>query len=387
MQTPSAQFEAICQGAGDFGQLRYMRQAEPHPSTILVVDGSFISRQTLRATLKTLGHSLLEAGSAGEAQKILAAEKVDLVLVDLMIPDIGGPGFCGVLKSDPRTKLIPIFILANEPDITHEIAGISSGADEFLIKPLHPQVVRARVQAMLRHKELLDSLDETEAILFSVAQSVEERDRSTGQHCERIARLSTRLGQTLGLPEEDLVTLQRAGYLHDIGKISIPDKILFKPGKLTGEEWAVMKEHPVRGENICRKLRSLASVLPLIRHHHERWDGSGYPDGLAGHQIPLLAQILQLADIFDALTMKRSYKRAYSAQDAIALIEDEARIGWRNTELVKVFAQLIHPVAAPETQWDNPTAQSLAALVRSLQQPQARNGKRQAAHRLPVAAS
>src|SRR5581483_8996207 len=180
--------------------------------------------------------------------------------------------------------------------IENEIAGISSGADEFLIKPLHPAVVRTRVRAMLRNKSLIDSLEEAETILLALAQTVEHRDKYTDKHCQRLAVASVMLGEALGLPSQDLTALYRGGYLHDIGKIAIPDAILFKQGSLTSQEWDVMRSHP--------------PVLPIIRSHHERWDGSGYPDGLAGEDIPLLARILQVSDIYDALTSERPYKPA-----------------------------------------------------------------------------
>jgi putative two-component system response regulator len=145
----------------------------------------------------------------------------------------------------------------------------------------------------------------------------------------------------LKLSSEDILALQRGGYLHDIGKISIPDRILFKAGPLTNEEWSIMKSHPERGERICGNLRSLASVLPIIRSHHERWDGSGYPDGLAGRDIPLLAQVMQMADIYDALTTARPYKRAFTSEETVRIMWEETAKGWRDPELMKVFANLL----------------------------------------------
>jgi putative two-component system response regulator len=209
------------------------------------------------------------------------------------------------------------------------------------VKPLRPELVRARVRSMLRNKALTDSLEQAETILFALAQSVEHRDPSTGMHCERLAAYSLALGQTLGLSKGDQQALYRGGYLHDIGKIAIPDSILFKQGALTDEEWEVMRSHPTRGEEICRPMQSLAPVLPIIRNHHERWDGSGFPDGLAGEDIPLLARILQVTDIYDALTTERPYKPALSPTDAFAVMEDEVRRGWRDPELVPLFASII----------------------------------------------
>ncbi|PWU06154.1 MAG: hypothetical protein C5B51_12980 [Terriglobia bacterium] len=182
--------------------------------------------------------------------------------------------------------------------------------------------------------------DENAAILFSLARAVEQRDSVTSHHCERLALTSLALGVALGVDRPSLLALYRGGFVHDIGKVGIPDSILFKPGPLTAQEWVVMRSHAVRGEEICRHLKSFADVLPIIRHHHERWDGTGYPDGLRKEEIPLLARILQVADIYDALTNPRPYKRAFPPQEAIKIIEEETARGWRDPEIVGVFKNI-----------------------------------------------
>ena len=311
------------------------------PATILMVDSEDINRRLLKAIFKTTPYKILEAHRASEATALLQSEKIDLVILDLMLPEMSGPELCRWMKARRSTQLIPVLMITNLQGVENEIVGISSGADEFLIKPLHPAVVRTRVRAMLRNKSLIDSLEEAETILLAMAQTVEHRDEYTGKHCQRLAVASVMLGEALGLPSQDLTALYRGGYLHDIGKICIPDAILFKRGPLTSEEWDVMRSHPVRGEEICRPMRSLAPVLPIIRSHHERWDGSGYPDGLAGEGIPLLARILQVADIYDALTSERPYKQALAPEEAFAVMEEEVRRGWRDPELVPLFASTI----------------------------------------------
>ncbi len=317
------------------------------PATILVVDSEEINRRLLKAIFKTTPYRILEARKASEATAMLETQKIDLVILDLMLPEMSGPELCRWMKAHRTTQLIPVLMITNILGVENEIVGISSGADEFLIKPLHPAVVRTRVRAMLRNKSLIDSLEEAETILLALAQTVEHRDPYTGKHCQRLAVASVMLGEALGLPSHDLTSLYRGGFLHDIGKIAIPDSILFKRGMLTEEEWTVMRGHPVRGEEICRRMQSLASVLPIIRSHHERWDGSGYPDGLAGEEIPLVARILQVADIFDALTSERPYKLALTPEDSFAVMEEEVRRGWRDPELVPLFASIIqtHPSA------------------------------------------
>lgn len=184
------------------------------------------------------------------------------------------------------------------------------------------------------------TIDETEQILFALAVAVEQRDLQTGGHCERLAFLCVAMGIAMGLARQRVVALYRGGYLHDVGKVGIPDSILCKPGPLTADEWVTMRSHTTRGEEICRHMKSLAPVLPIIRHHHERWDGSGYPDGLRGEQIPLLARIVQIVDIYDALVSPRPYKRAFTPDEALAMIQDETDRGWRDPHIVGVFLQL-----------------------------------------------
>jgi len=317
--------------------------------TILIVDDIDLNRRLLKAMLKTANYRILEAKRPSAALNILERDKVDLVVVDLMMPEMSGPDFCRMLKNERRTQLIPILMVTSVQGPENEIMGIESGADEFLIKPLQPTLVRTRIRAMLRNKALVDSLEEAETILFALAQSVEHRDQYTGLHCERLAAYSIALGQALGLSKADQLALYRGGFLHDVGKISIPDVILFKRGLLSEEEWQIMRQHTIRGEEICRPMKTLAPVLPIIRSHHERWDGSGYPDGLAGEDIPLLARILQVADIYDALTTARPYKPAFSHQHAIEIMLEEARRGWRDPELVPLFSGITQPALDPAT--------------------------------------
>jgi putative two-component system response regulator len=311
--------------------------------TILVVDGLEMNRHLLKAMLKGASYRILEADRPSAALAILEREKVDLVVVDLVMPETSGPDFCRRLKSDRNTHLIPILMTTSVQGDENEVAGIESGADEFLLKPLRPTLVRTRIRAMLRNKALVDSLEEAETILFALAQTVERRDKYTGLHCERLASYSIALGRALGLSRHEQQALHRGGYLHDIGKIGIPDAILFKRGRLTEPEWETMRLHTLRGEEMCRPMKTLAPVLPIIRSHHERWDGSGYPDGLRGEQIHLLARVLQIADIYDALTTARPYKPVYSHEHAIGIMLEEARRGWRDPELVPLFAEVAEP--------------------------------------------
>jgi putative two-component system response regulator len=337
--------------------------------TILIVDENDLNRRLLKAMLKMAHYHILEAKRPSEAFGILDHEKVDLLIVDQAMPEMSGTDFCGLVKNDRRTQLIPVLVTTSVQGVDNEVAGFESGADEFLIKPLHPALVRTRIRSMLRNKALVDSLEEAEGILFALAQSVEHRDRYTGMHCERLATYGIALAQALGLSPREQLALHRGGYLHDIGKIVIPDSILFKRGLLTDEEWQIMRQHTIRGEEICRPMKTLAPVLPIIRSHHERWDGTGYPDRLAGEDIPLLARILQVADIYDALTTARPYKPAFTHQHAIEMMMEEARRGWRDPELVPLFAQVAERAAdAGDAFWTGSQGmqESLANMRREL---------------------
>ncbi len=208
--------------------------------------------------------------------------------------------------------------------------------------------------------------DESTRTLMALVEAVDQRDGHIAGHCERLAQLAVKLGMALGLNEVSLLHLYHAGYMHDIGKIGIPDSILLKPGRLTAEEWTVMRTHSARGVEICRHLPSLAPVLPAIRHHHEKWDGTGYPDGLRGEQIPLLARVLQVADIYDALIHPRPYKPAFSAEKAVRILKEETECGWRDPRVVATFLELHTQELTPEQEDRIVMEGSLASLQKVL---------------------
>src|SRR5258708_5893084 len=220
----------------------------------------------------------MTASGANEAEEMVHSQKPDLILLDVVMPGKSGYELCRELKDDPVTRLIPVVMVTGLSNREDRVRGIEAGADDFLSKPLYPEELFARLKSLLKLKEFTDELENAEAVLLALALGIEARDPYTGNHCERLAGYATDLGYHIGLDGDNIVALHRGGYLHDLGKVSIPDEILKKGSRLTPEEWEIMKQHPIIGESICRPLKSFRNVLPIIRPHHEHWNGSGYPD-------------------------------------------------------------------------------------------------------------
>lgn len=308
---------------------------------ILVVDDHTASRMTAAALLSMEGYEVIEADSGATALGLVQQKQPDLILLDVMMPGMDGFEVCQRLKQDEHTRLIPVIFITALNDRRSRIRGIEVGADDFLSKPFDSVELAARVKSLVQQKRLNEDLDHAEKVLFSIARAIESRDPNTGDHCERLVKLGQAFGEYLNLSRSQIRDLMWGGYLHDIGKVGIPDAVLLKEGKLTPEDWVIMKQHVLIGEQICQPLRSMQGVIPIIRHHHERWDGSGYPDGLKGDDIPYLAQVFQIIDIYDALTSERPYKKAYTSDEALVVIQQETDLGWRNPQLVQQFAAFI----------------------------------------------
>jgi len=306
------------------------------PARILIVDDDPEMRELLTEMVEGLGHEAVAAPDGVAALSAITEKPPDLVLCDVSMPGLDGFEVCRRLKADLKTRLIPVVLITGIGD-EHKIQGIEAGADDFLGKPFSPGELRARIRSLLRMKAFTDELEHAEAVLCTLARSIEGRDPYTQGHCERLADYAVALGRVLGLPEEDLSALRRGAYLHDLGKVAVPDAILLKTGPLTPEERGVMQRHPVIGEEICLPLRSLQAVWPIIRHHHERQDGTGYPDGLRGEAIPLTARIIQVVDVFDALTTDRPYRRALPRAAGLAAVEAEAHQGCWDPQIVRAF--------------------------------------------------
>ncbi|MGG6294042.1 HD domain-containing phosphohydrolase [Leptolyngbya sp. AN02str] len=299
------------------------------------------SRMTAVALLSVEGYDVLEAESGTAALSCVVESDPDLILLDVMMPGMDGYEVCRQIKQDDQTRLIPVVFVTALNDRRARLRGIEAGGDDFLSKPFDQLELSARVKSLIRQKRLNEDLDHAGQVLFSIARTIESRDPNTGDHCERLVSLGKAFGEFLNLSRAEIRDLMWGGYLHDIGKVGIPDNVLLKMDRLSLEEWEVMRQHVKIGERICQPLRTMRGVLPIIRHHHERWDGSGYPDGLVGNDIPYLAQVFQMIDIFDALTHERPYKPALSAEESLRIMAEEAEKGWRNPELMEKFAAFI----------------------------------------------
>jgi putative two-component system response regulator len=291
--------------------------------------------------LRPLGYQVWPAADGPTALAIARERLPDVILLDVMMPAMDGFEVCRRLKADSETRLLPVVFITGLDSREARLEGLDIGATDFLSKPFDLTELEVRVRNLVSFRNLTRDLDSAEEMMFSIARAVEARDEGTGDHCDRLSLLAAQLGERIGLDAEAVKALRRAGYLHDIGKIGIPDAVLLKPGKLTDEEWVVMRSHVEIGVRICSPLRTFRSVLPIIRNHHERRDGTGYPDHLKGEEIPLVARVFQVVDVFDALTNDRPYRKALSAAEALEVMQGETTRGWWDPTIVDTFAAMV----------------------------------------------
>ncbi len=309
--------------------------------TILVVEDEPHIREVLSGLLGALGYRLLMAASAEQALDALNVVSPDLVLTDVHLGAMSGIELCARLKADPRYELMPVVILTAVGDLEARVAGLAAGADDFFTKPVEFVELRTRLAALLRVKMLLGQLERAEAVITTLALTIEARDPYTLGHCDRLSRYAVALGEALGLDHEMLRALRLGGYLHDLGKIAVPDGILLKPGPLDPVEQERIRAHPGAGSDLVLGLRSMELVRPIMRHHHEKWDGSGYPDGLKGAAIPLGARIISVVDVFDALHTERPYKAALPRSEAVSLLIRETDAGYWDPKVVETFLEIL----------------------------------------------
>jgi putative two-component system response regulator len=315
--------------------------AREHAGRVLVVDDVEGNVRLAAAVLERDGYVVSSATDSESALAEIHRSQPDLILLDVMMPGLDGFETCRQLKDDPDTRLIPIVLVTALREPHNRIYGLEAGADDFISKPFNPHELRARVQSLVRLKRYTDDLESAEAMIQSLALTIEARDRSTDGHCQRLAAYACAVGARLGVSDCELITLRRGGFLHDIGKVGIPDAVLLKQGPLTPDEYKLMQSHTLIGDRLCGELRSLRAVRPIVRSHHERLDGSGYPDALAGDGIPLLAQIIGIVDVYDAMTTDRPYRQATASSAACEELLRETKRGRHRRDLVEAFVSLV----------------------------------------------
>lgn len=317
---------------------------EKEKPSILVVDDVPSNLELMEAIFQKEGFNVHTATGANAAIEKFTRSPVDLAVLDVMMPEIDGFELCGKLKSISGKSFFPIILLTALTDKKSKIKGIESGADDFISKPFDTAELLIKIKSLLKLKTLHEELDHSENIILTLAVAMEARDPYTKGHSTRVSKLSAEFVSFLGLYEKDKEEMKKAGILHDIGKICLSESLLRKPGYLTKEEFEMVKKHTILGEDLCRPLVSMKKILPAIRHHHERWDGKGFPDGLSGQDIPLMARILAIVDSFDAMVSVRPYRDRRSAKVALDTMRTEQHDGQWDSELIEYFFEMMFPL-------------------------------------------
>lgn len=306
---------------------------------ILIVDDDPLQRLLLRDVLNVSGliFELEEAKNGQEALEKCKLHDFDAILTDKHMPVMDGDEVCRIIRKDISSRFVPILMVSGSTSSEAIVQSFAAGASDFVQKPYRAVELFSRIKSAVEKKRLTDQLDSAESLLFALARMVEAKDKTTGDHCSRLAHMGVVFGNEIGLSRVQIEALRCGGVLHDIGKLGIPDSILLKDSPLNDSEWVLMREHTTIGANLCQGLSTMKHVVPIILHHHEKWDGSGYPHRLTGHDIPYLARIFQVIDIYDALASKRPYKKSMSHEEIVAVMQEEANKGWRDPELIGVF--------------------------------------------------
>ncbi len=308
---------------------------------ILIVDDVPENIEIIEDIISEFPYEILKAYNGDEALKTVESHAPDLILLDAIMPGLSGFEVARRIKADRINRLIPIIMITALDGREDRLKGLKAGVDDFVSKPFNIFELRARIKNLLKLREYVSELENAEEVIFSLARAVEAKDKYTEGHCGRLSFMAEKLGRTLNMSENDLLILKRGGILHDIGKIAISDSILLKDGPLTDQEFEIIKTHPVEGEKICAPLRTLKPVLPTIRFHHERFNGSGYPEGLKGYDIPIHARIVGIIDCYDSLTTQRPYRSALSHEVATRILLDETAKGLWDPELVDAFLKML----------------------------------------------
>jgi len=355
----------------------------------LVVDDQIQNIELLEAFLTPQGYDIIRAQSGKEALAILSGNDIDLILLDVMMPGMDGFEVTRRVRENPSFQLLPIILVTALREIEDHVKGIEAGCDDFISKPVDKPELIARVRALLKVKayhdlvqdyqnkmeleikirtqELQQSLTRTKAASLEIIQRLsiasEYKDEETGNHISRMSRYAAAVARRMGLDETMTEMVLSTAPMHDLGKIGIPDRILLKPAKLSPLEWEIMKRHTLIGAEILKgsEIELIRTGEMIARTHHEKWDGSGYPAGLRGEEIPLYGRITAIADVFDAMTSVRPYKEAFSVEKALDLIRDE-RGSHFDPAVVDAFFEILDEIRAIKQQYESCTQQEAEML-------------------------
>jgi putative two-component system response regulator len=312
---------------------------------ILVVDDILSNLELIKAVFLKEGFNVHTASGANDAIDIFEKHPPDLAVLDVMMPGTDGFELCRKLKDISGKRFFPVILLTALTDQRSRIKGIESGADDFISKPFDTTELTTKIKSLLKLRAIQEELDHSENIILTLAVAMEARDPYTKGHSTRVSKLAADFVSFLGLSKRDRDEMKKAGILHDIGKICLSISLLCKPGSLSEEEIETIKKHVELGEEICRPLQSMKRILPGIRHHHERWDGNGFPDRLAGESIPVIARILAIVDAFDAMVSVRPYRNCKSFKNALETMQSEQYHGQWDPELLGYFLRMMYPLA------------------------------------------
>jgi putative two-component system response regulator len=317
-----------------------MGDADPHVAAarplVLIVEDDHTQRLLLGRILEREGYATLSVGDGETGLRAVIEYQPDLILLDLNLPRIDGYEVARQLRADPLTSTLPVIVLTGHTSVDDMVRALDAGADDFLAKPFQQAELLARMRSAFRLRAAINSLERATQIVAALANAVEAKDAKLVHHCRWLARHAARVAVSVGLRGEELEAVAYGALLHDVGKIGVPEHLLRKEGPLSDDEWTLMRRHPVIGERICRPLNASRGFAPIIRHHHERFDGRGYPDGLRGSRIPLGARIVAIADAYEAIVHGRPYQPAQS--HAVAAEELTSLRGRQfDPELVPVF--------------------------------------------------
>lgn len=312
---------------------------------IVIVDDDPQVRKLLRTLLKSRGYGVEEFGTAEQALERIRTDPPDLVFLDLQLPDQSGHSVLEKIRANPATRLLPVVMLTGFATSEQKVRAYELGVTDFLAKPFSADELLPRVRSLVLLKLFADEYEHAEHMIVTLARTIDARDPYTAGHSARVAEYAELVARRMDFDGSILLELRRGALFHDLGKIAVPDAVLLKPGPLTVEERNIMQRHPMVGTELLAPMRTMLKTIPIVRFHHEKLDGSGYPDGLSGTNVPLSVRIVTVADVFDALTTKRVYRAALSREAAYEIMEDEIRLGWWDGE---VLAELKAAVAEEE---------------------------------------